>query len=389
MNSALFNMNRTPRLQCPAGLLRSGLALVVTLGLSLGALNAENPYWDEYGAQAVYVEQDNNGIKQRMKFLDYKDGMLVSEIEMKSPDGSTAVAEVAQPISATMVKTLSLKLDQMPTAELQLKAKNIEGALTTMRPEVYPLIKFIEVPASFRQLHLPIQTLLSTLIYAEAYDEARDLLVRIPLDKVSTQYSVYTLQLLNAYIGLEEYEHAEALANVLPLEGSYAKNISPLMKVAETLRNAEKHSAAIPLYLRIRDVVPAASKANINMWLAYSLVLADRLDEALPIMQTLREPHPKDRLFSLFKLLQGTLEYRRENYSLALDILTRGFVRAQTSYSWVPEMLYLVGDCYRRLGDVEAARNVWTEISVLYPDSVWGPRADAALAKLPPKQDAR
>ncbi len=385
MNSAHFNMNRTYSLPRLPGCLRRSVALATVLGLGFGTLIADNAYWDQYGNTAVYVEQDNNGRKQKLKFLGYSNGMLVAEIEMKNPDGSTAVAEVSQPISQSMVQTLSLKLDKLPEADRQLNANNLEGALTILRPEVYPLVKFAEVPETFRQLHVPVQKLLNTLIRAQQYEEATDLIERIPLDKVSVEYSVFALQLINGYIAMGDYEAATALANRVPLDSNYAKNISPVMDIAAKLRNAEQYEAAIPLYRSVREVVPAATKANLDMWLAYSLVLANRLNEAVPIIDALNEPEPKERLFSLYKLLQGSLEYRKENYPVALDTLTRGFVRAQTSYSWVPEMLYLIGDCYKRSGEFEAARNVWTEISILYPDSPWAPRADSALAKLPPK----
>ncbi len=383
MNSARFNMFRPRRL---SAFLRGCVPAVALLGIASASLCAENAYWDEFGAKSVYVEQNNNGRKQEMKFLGFKDGMLVAEIEMKNPDGSTAVAEVSQPVSESMVRTLNLKL-QLANADRQVEAKNFDGALNVMRPDVYPLIKFAEVPSTFRQLHVAVLKLLNLLIQTENYDEALDLLGRIPLDKVSIEYSEVTLRLLNAYLANGDYETAASLAATLPIEGDYAKNISPIMTAADKLRVAGNYEAVIPLYQSIRDVVPASAQANIDMWLAYSLVLADRLDEAVPLIDSLTEPAPKERLFSLYKMLQGSLEYRKENYSVALDTLTRGFVRAQTSYSWVPEMLYLVGDCYARSEEPEAARNVWTEISILYPDTVWAPRANEALAKLPPKEE--
>jgi len=69
-------------------------------------------------------------------------------------------------------------------------------------------------------------------------------------------------------------------------------------------------------------------------------------------------------------------------------VLTRGFVRAQTSYVWVPEMLYLIGDCYKQAEDPIAARNVWFEITVLYPDSPWAKRAAESLSELPEPKPA-
>ena len=101
------------------------------------------------------------------------------------------------------------------------------------------------------------------------------------------------------------------------------------------------------------------------------------------MIDSMEEPEAKDRLFSLYKLLQGSREHRNGNYGDALDVLTRGFVRAQTSYVWVPEMLYLIGDCYARAEDSTAACNVWSEITVLYPESPWSTRAAESLSKLP------
>ena len=95
------------------------------------------------------------------------------------------------------------------------------------------------------------------------------------------------------------------------------------------------------------------------------------------------EPSTEDPLFSLYKLLHGSREHYKENYDRALDVLTRGFVRAQTSYTWLPEMLYLIGDCYAKVEHNTAARNVWTEITVLYPDSIWATNASESLSQLP------
>jgi TolA-binding protein len=46
-------------------------------------------------------------------------------------------------------------------------------------------------------------------------------------------------------------------------------------------------------------------------------------------------------------------------------------------------MLYLIGDCYARANDPTAARNVWSEITALYPESPWAKRAAESLSKLP------
>ena len=360
------------------------LLLAASIGIaSSSILCAENSYWTEFGARPVYVEQNNYGNTQRMKFIDYKDDMLVAEVEMSNPDGTKSVAEISQPVSDSMVQTLNFQLKNFKKAIRLSDAGNQIGALRLMRPEIYPLIKFHRVPESFTQLHVPIRTLIDTLVNAGEYAEAEDLIDRIELSKVSPKYSLSAIRLMNAYLQNSDYKASARIANRLPVEGQYSGNIRSVMYTADALRGAGNYEAVIPLYRAIQKAVPAKVKRNVDMWLAYSLVLADQMDEATQIIDSLEEPAPKDELFSLYKLLQGSREYRMENYGNALDTLTRGFVRAQTSYSWVPEMLFLIGDCYERAGDNLAARNVWTEITVLYPDVPWAQRATESLAKLP------
>lgn len=354
----------------------SSLVLAAALAQSTASAQEINSYWIEYGNEPVLIQQNNNGATQMLKFVNFIDGMLVAELE-------GGVGEISLPVSESMVQTLRLDNSKMPDINRMIGSGNFTGALTLLRPKAYPLVKFHQVPETFTQLHVPIRTLLDTLIRAKEYSEAYDLLNRIQLDKVGLKYSESAIALMNAYLSGGEFDQAANMTKVIPVDGQYAGNIRPIIDAADALRAAGKFEAVIPLYRQIETVVPDEVKKNVQMWLAYSLVLADRVDEATPMIDGLEEPEPNERLFSLYKLLQGSREHRGENYGQALDMLTRGFVRAQTSYVWVPEMLYLIGDCYARSEDILAARNVWTEIVILYPESPWAKSAESSLAQLP------
>lgn len=360
----------------------SAILLVASLALSAGSAQETNPYWIQFGNEPVLIQQNNNGAIQTLKFVGFKDGMLVAELE-------GGVGEISLSVSESMVRTLSLDNSMMPQINQMILQGNLTGALTLLRPKAYPLIKFNQVPENFTPLHVPIRILIDTLITAKEFSEAEDIILnRVELDKVGLQYSQNAIRLMNAYLADGKFENAAAITKQLPVNGPYAVNIRPILDAADALRAAGKYEAVIPLYREIETVVPAEVKKNVQMWLAYSLVLANRVDEATPIIDQLVEPAPDERLFSLYKLLEGSREHRRENYGQALDLLTRGFVRAQTSYVWVPEMLYLIGDCYARAEDPLAARNVWTEIVILYPDSPWAGRAESSLAQLPKPEQA-
>lgn len=349
----------------------------LSLGLVVSTAANENPFWEQFGKRAVSIQQGSGPGAQTLKFLDYKDGMLIAELE-------GGAGEISVPVSETMVGNLRLATPELPRARERLSQGDFLGALHILRPMAYPFVKFHQLPASFTQLHVPVQEMLNALIRAGELDEARDLINRIELDKVTADYNSNAIQLMNAYLAASNYDPAIEIAMQLPVEGGHSSNIRPLLDATHALRDAGKFDAVIPLYRTIEAAVSGEARENIRMWLAYSFVLANRLDEAAPIMNALKEPHPSHRLFSLYQLLQGSREYKNQNYTEALDILTRGFVRAQTNYAWVPEMLFMIGDCYARADDTTAARNVWTEIAVLYPTSQWGRRANESLEKLPP-----
>ena len=361
---------------------RTMIKRILTLVFAITVVQASttakevNSYWIEYGNEPVLIQQNNNGAVQTLKFVSFQDGMLVAELE-------GGVGEISLPVSESMVRTLRLDNSKMPEIERMIRRGNFTPALDLLRPKAYPLIKFHQVPESFTQLHSPIRSLIETLIKAKEYKEAHDLLNRIQLNKVGIEYSQIAIALMGAYLSEGDSDKVAKMTEIIPVEGQYAVNIRPIVDAANALRAAGKYEAVIPLYRQIKTVVSDDVKKNVQMWLAYCLVLADRVDEATPMIEALEEPKPNERLFSLYKLLQGSRAHRGESYGQALDVLTRGFVRAQTSYDWVPEMLYLIGDCYARSEDKLAARNVWTEIAILYPESPWAKSAESSLAQLP------
>ncbi|MDB2681090.1 hypothetical protein N9Z14_00680 [Opitutales bacterium] len=353
------------------------LFTVLSLGFSLTGL-ADNPYWADFGDKPVYVEQSNGRATNKLKLIDFKDNMLVTEMTL---DGN--LAEMSLPANESLFKTLQFNLPEMQKANNLIRNDNYAGVVKLLRPVVYPLVKFSQVPELFTQLHSPLRTLIDSLISSGQLSEADDLLSRIPLDKVDIKYSQLAIKLMGSYFAENDYSAAARIARNLPKSGDYTANITQVVNAADELRGAGQYDAVIPLYREIEKSVPDAMRKNMRMWLAYSLVLANRVDEASPIIDDMQEPESKDQLFSLYKLLQGSREHRNGRYDDALDVLTRGFVRAQTSYVWVPEMLYLIGDCYEQAEDTIAAKNVWSEITVLYPNSPWATRAAESLSQLP------
>jgi tetratricopeptide (TPR) repeat protein len=357
------------------------LGLTASLAFSMAIATAQestyvNPHWITYGNEPVDIDQTTNGQTQTLSFTGYENGMLIAELD----DG---VGEISLPVSDTMARSLALKESLMPQVRELTAGNEYDRALEILRPLAYPLIRFHGIPESFNQLHAPIRGLVDALIASGRLDEAEDVLHRIELDQVDIEYSSLALRLLETLLAEGDYERAAMMTERIPIAGEYAVNIRPIVDAADALRAVGQFEAVIPLYQKLIDVVPESAKENIQMWLAYSLVLDQRPDEATEIIEQLEEPAPEERTYSLYQLLIGSREHSQEEYEAALDRLTRGYVRAQTSFSWVPEMLYLIGDCYERINFPSPARSAWTELTILYPESPWAQRAETSLSALP------
>ena len=74
--------------------------LIIAITSPLSA-QYHNAYWSEYGNNPVLIQQLNNGSSQTLKFVAFKDGMLVAEL-------AGGNAEVSLPVSESMLSNVFL-----------------------------------------------------------------------------------------------------------------------------------------------------------------------------------------------------------------------------------------------------------------------------------------
>jgi len=359
------------------------IALVLALAAPAAWAAAQSPadYWERYGGQPVNINQANQGRSQNLRFVDYDNGNLVARVPQDQGGG-----QISLPVSTSMAENLRFEYDEKSRVDrLEGDGKHAQ-AVEVLRPVAYPLVKFAPLPKEAYQIHVPVQALLRNLIAGGMLEEASALFGRIPLGESPPAYSGLAVDLARQYADQGEFARVGELARSLPVQPPYSGNIGAVMDLAGKLRGAERYGDVIPLYRSLQDAVPENRRRNIRVWLAYSLVLADRLDEAKKLVDEIEPPARDHRLFSLYKLLQGSRLHRLGEYAEALDTLSRGFVKGESANPWIPEMLFLIGDCYARTEAHTAARNVWKEITLLYRDSPWAEKAEERIAELPESQ---
>jgi hypothetical protein len=72
---------------------------------------------------------------------------------------------------------------------------------------------------------------------------------------------------------------------------------------------------------------------------------------------------------------EAQLAFERGQYTEALQQLVPVMVTADRNAEWFPAALFLEGLIYQKTGQTEAAAYTADELSLGWPDSVWGRRA--------------
>ena len=67
----------------------------------------------------------------------------------------------------------------------------------------------------------------------------------------------------------------------------------------------------------------------------------------------------------------GNQEMAKEYYRQSVIEVTEGIVSARVGLDWLPESLLMAGDAYEKLNQVDAAKNVYQQVSRFFPGSKW------------------
>lgn len=336
----------------------------------------ENPFWEAHANQPILAKLINGQKQQSITLKGYQDSILTAEISING-----SVAEVGMPANAVLARQLRIPVPEMQAIHQLIRNKKYAEALEKIRPSAYPLLKYSALPSDYKVVHQLLFTLLQTLIENQQLNEADDLIQRIALQQAPLGYSRIALRLINAQIQMGYHVTASERLASLPLDGQKSQNMPFFIKSVHALRDAQQFKLAIPLYQSIEKKLADETRVSIRLWLSYCYARIGEKAASQKLLLSHRIKNKKATNFPLYKLVDGTNAYQTEKYHEALDHLSMGFVYSQSSDEWVPEMLYVMGDCYLKTGNSIGARNVWREITQLYKNTPWFSRAQYALNK--------
>lgn len=299
--------------------------------------------------------------------------------------------------------------------------------LTALRPEVYKVMLFLDMPFQYLAVHDDCLTYVKGLLGMEQFNEAFYLLSRLDLAKLDEygyrDFSEVALELCGKMIAAnsDSAKASQALLKRISIRDNSADHASYL-RLADSLRAQGLYAEAINEYTRLTPIVAKDTNSPLNkileIWPVYCYVklyeiyapaaakdkryaeaAGKMFNSAVQGLKKLDEEPPSRNTneYSLYKLLRSLIrvQYARQYeargdelksadfYRQSVLEVTEGIVNARIGLDWLPESLMMAGDAYEKLELQEAAKNVYNQVRVFFPKTKWEKMSTERLAKLP------
>ena len=317
--------------------------------------------------------------------------------------------------------------DTIQALELLSNEQYDPRILPALRPVIYRVMLFLEIPQEFFLIHDACLTYVQALVAMEQFDEAFYVLSRINLTKLDEfgyrEFSEEALNLAGKMISADakSAKSARALLQKVSIRDNTGDHASYL-KLADSLRAQGLYTDAISEYARLAPIVmksPGSPHREIlRIWPIYCYVkLYEQYSRAAgkdkryqayaskyfnTALQTIKKidekPPPRQSgEYSLYKLVRALIrvQYARryeaqgdefkaaDEYRQSVLEVTEGIISARVGLDWLPETLMMAGDAYEKLKLFEAAGNVYKQVEMFYKSTKWESLSKKRLAQLP------
>ena len=317
--------------------------------------------------------------------------------------------------------------DTMKALDLLTNEQYDPRLLPGLRPVMYKIMLFLEIPQEFFLVHDACLTYVQALVAMEQFDEAFYVLSRINLTKLDEfgyrEFSEEALNLAGKMISAnaKSAKSARALLQKVSIRDNTGDHASYL-KLADSLRAQGLYTDAISEYARLAPIVKKSPGSPYNeilrIWPIYCYVklyeqyakaaakdkryqayASKYFNTALQTIKKIDEKPPARQSgeYSLYKLVRALIrvQYARryeaqgnefkaaDEYRQSVLEVTEGIISARVGLDWLPESLMMAGDAYEKLKLFESAGNVYKQVEMFYKSTKWERLSKERLAQLP------
>ncbi len=255
----------------------------------------------------------------------------------------------------------------------QLESGNVEAATEAMRREYYQLVPFVSIPEANTNLHSFIGVGIDLLLKAGELDEAIWLFEKLPVSIQTGKLASVTRDLLGVMIEQGYFQQATKLALQMPFDVANEEETAARIEIANRLRIAGSTNDARTLYAQVGDSGSRLATLA-NLWALYLEVESGRLDYVSSRLPALDLPEVGTDEFTLYRLIEGRVEFERSNLNESLVAFSSGIVDGSQGSASRPELLYYSHLAYGKFDIPSASQAIAAELKTLYPDSPWASR---------------
>ena len=403
------------------------LALFVALTGWVDISTAAEDYFKKYaGVIPVRVHYTNSASTRPMNLrgLDSARGIIYAEME-----GAGSLELELRNLPRQNIKKFEFSWSRNTKMYLKYLANEQYDprVLAALRPEVYKVMLFLEMPFQYLAIHDDCLTYVRGLLGMEQYQEAFYLLSRLNLSKLDEfgyrDFSELALELCGRMIASnpDSAKASRALLQRVTIRDNSGDHMSYL-NMADSLRREGLYSEAISEYTRLAPIVAKDPQSPLNqilsIWPIYCYLKLYEIyapaaakdkrygDAARKMFNSADQgikkideapPARSSNEYSLYKLLRALIrvQYARQFESRGDELkakdfyrqsvleVTEGIVNARIGLDWLPESLMMAGDAYEKLELQEAARNVYNQVKVFFPKTKWEKLSSERIANLP------
>lgn len=405
------------------------LCLPVFVVMVSPAVAQQPNYFKQFGSKVSVVAQRLGATPKAMHLLtiDPKLGKLfcsIPEVGQVNYELSRLTEQKVQRFDYDWPKKTRQAL--LLAADEQFDKIPAEIMAKEVRPVMYPLLHYLEVPNKHFNVHEQCLTFVKLLVAKKQYPEVLMVLGTINLNALERvgyrEFSDVALDLVAKVISINPAYVAPALkllakVNVRPNNGNDHEAMSEL---GDTLRKLNQFSYAIQVYNRLGTIMaplpPSPIKERTRLWPIYCYfkvysAYSKKPDEAsqkaarqyLNAARTYllsidkKPPLRSANEFSLYKLLrailylqyariqerQGASEAAESFYNQSVIEVTEGIVSSRVGLDWLPEALLMAAHGYEKLEAADSAKNIYRQMKVFYKGTNWADIANKRLGSAP------
>lgn len=403
------------------------LRIILTSLFCLPSIGMAEDYFKKYaGKIPVKVKYLKSAVNKPMNLLgiDAARGIVYAEME-----GSGRLELELRQLQRQNIEKFEFSWSRNAKTYLNYLANEQYDPriLTALRPEVYKVMLFLDMPFQYLAIHDDCLTYVKGLLGMEQFNEAFYLLSRLNLARLDEygyrDFSEAALELCGKMIAANpnSAKASQALLKRISIRDNSSDHASYL-RLADSMRSQGLYAEAIAEYTRLSPIVAKDPNSPYNkileIWPVYCYVklyeiyapaaakdkryaeaAGKMFNSAVQGLKKLDEEPPSRNTneYSLYKLLRSLIrvQYARQYeargdemksadyYRQSVLEVTEGIVNARIGLDWLPESLMMAGDAYEKLELQEAAKNVYNQVQVFFPKTKWEKISTERLANLP------